>query len=435
MKNYLNFLINREVQFEKYFVSAKTLKRKSYGGKYELEVVVITLDGVIKKDKYKLSDIDSGKDDFNWGGALRDMLLMSKDALEDFESYRWAEIKKPVVDYWIRKQQVEIEEQKKRNAKTIWTPAGDYTLSIVAEFMSRALLAKYITLRDRSILDVLKKENIGFERDFDKSTLNPLKAYMDIEDIVDSKQNESDTSVKIVEYLASSNLSNFGERILDPDYDDDTPMLTHEEEIELGALWKIYSEEEKIIKENARLSEIEKRIQMQEFYRSPQGKRLNDLNAGRVRGGKLSFEEKEEKKRIKKERIVEALEDLLTSWGIDYQNTKKGIEHYEYLYQKELAKRWEQEKHFNLVLSKSKREIEAISEALEGSWNSNNLTLFGVILSIGLSVSFGLSSLVTSYKVIVGLLGGIISIGICILIIKNKFIRKKILLLMNSILK
>ena len=435
MKNYLNFLINRESQFEKYFVSTKTLKRKSYGEKYEFEVVVLTLGGVRKKDKYKLFDIDSGKDDFNWGGALRDMLLMSKDAIEDFKSYRWEEIKKPVVDYWIRKQQVEIEDQKKRNAKTIWTPAGDYTLSIVAEFMSRVLLAKYITLRDRSILDVLKKENIGIERDFDKSALNPLKTYMDIEDIVNSKQNESDTSAKIVEYLASSNLSNFGERILDPDYDDDTPMLTHEEEIELGALWKIYSEEEKRIKENVRLSEIEKRIQMQEFYRSPQGKRLNDLNAGRVRGGKLSFEKKEEKKRIKKERIVEALENLLTSWGIDYQNTKKGIEYYEYLYQKELAKRWEQEKHFNLVLSKSKKEIEAVSEALEGSWNSNNLTLFGVILSIGLSVSFGLSSLVPSYKVIVGLLGGIISIGICILIIKNKFIRKKILLLMNSILK
>jgi len=60
--------------------------------------------------------------------------------------------------------------------------------------------------------------------------------------------------------------------------------------------------------------------------------------------------------------------------------------------------------------------LETASEALEGSWNSNNLTLFGVVLSIGLSVGFGLSSLVTSYRLIIGFIGGAIGIFLGILI-------------------
>jgi hypothetical protein len=211
--------------------------------------------------------------------------------------------------------------------------------------------------------------------------------------------------------------------------------LSQDEESELKALWNIYSEKENVINVNKKISKMEKRIRFEEFFKSPQGVLLNELNSRRVYGGGLSFEEKEKRKRVRMRQIAEMIGDILVLWGFNYEETMKGVDYYHYLYEKKLLDRCEREKRFREVISKSRSEMESINQALNGNWDSNSLTLFGVIISIGISVGFGITSLVTVNKVKVGLGSGIISVILSVILIKMRLVRKNLLLLMNKILK
>ncbi len=407
--------------------------------KASLSYKVVTASLIEERDGQKLviDEFDSGLDDV-WGGVSQRILLSLKVPFNDVRDFRWPELKKPIVDYWVSKQEAEIAEQKKRNARTIYTPAGDYTLWSMARFITNVLITKSELLDKKVLLDYLEKAPTrAFEHEFTKLVLTPIAYRAKIENVIAANKQDDEKVKEVIDLVIAPRLTSSGsyERILDPEYKDDTPFLGSDEERELKALWGIYEEVEKSINENKRLSKIEKQIKRSEFWDSYQGRRLNQLNAGRVRGGGLTGEEKEKRKRASIKEIREDIEIILESWGFAPDVVDRGLDYFQLLYEKAVAERWESEKHFRDVIARAKAEEGLYKEILKGSWDSNSLTLFGVIISIAISVSFGVASLVPSNKALWGIGVMIISVIILIFLVKWMLLRKWIILFMNNILK
>lgn len=441
MRSFLPFLYNRRGKLESFSVEVKIEDRRHKdipsraGGKYQATVANLT--EVREGREFLIAEIDSAKDDL-WGGALGRILLDLKVLLNDSKNYEWREIKKPITSYWQSKQETAINKQKKQKAKTLWTPMGDYTLWKLAEFLTYVLDTKYELLKDDSLFsDFGRKGSSGFEKDFSELVLTPIQSKAEISSIASSRKPIDRQAKEVIDVLTKSKMSFLGpyEDIVDPEFEDYAPFLSNDEERELKALWKIHEEEKQEMEDSKKLSEAERRLKETEFWESPQGKRLNELNSRRVHGGTLTFGERERRKRQRVKEVNKEIENLLFSWEFDYETARQALDYFQYLFEKGANRRWQQEKELREMVDRAKAELGYVKEILQGNWDSNSLTLLGVIIGISASVGFGLASLAPCYKAILGIGGAVVAFIVLSLLLKWTFSRKIILKLMNRILR
>ncbi|MFZ5365709.1 MAG: hypothetical protein ACOZBZ_00265 [Patescibacteria group bacterium] len=443
MRSFLPFLYNRRGKLESFSVDVKVETRRYKGvlkkNGVEYKATVARLIEVREARKFMITELDSARDDV-WGGALEKILLDLdlKPWLNDSKNYRWKEIREVIANYWHSKQKAAIAQQKKEKAKTIWIPSGDYTLWCLARFLTYVFDIKHELLKDESLFSDFRKKRLSdFEKNFTQLVLTPVQDKIEISLIVTSRKPIDCKAKDVIDVLANSKMSFLGpyEDILDPEFEDPASLLSDGEERELKALWKIYEEEKQQIETTRKLSEAERRIKEIEFWESPQGKRLNELNNRRVYGGTLAFEEKESKKRCRAKEISNEIENLLFSWEADYQLINQALDYYQYSFEHGSKKRWEQEKRLREIKDRAKAELGYVKEILKGNWDTNSLTLFGVILGLSASVGFGLVSLVPWYKAIIGFGGAVVSAISLVFLIKCPFLRRKTLTMMDKILR
>lgn len=436
MRSFLPFLDNWEKDIDSFSVNLAIREKEIYKGKKE-RYLTLTTYGSKGGKKYKVCDLDSGIDNL-WGGVFDDILKKLQPLLNDSTSYKWKDIKNVVLDYWHSKQKASIREQKKQKAKTIYTPAGDFTLWQVCKFLTYSLELKYKFLKNKSLFADLKKRKLKeFDMSFSRQVLLPIFEKNLISEVISSKSTDENKSREIVNIIVDSKIPTVGlfEDVANPEYEDPAKLLSSEEERELDALWQLYEVDKKRIEESTSLSSAEKRLEGLAFWESPQGKRLNGLNRRRVHGGTLTFEKKEEKRRKRAKEISSGLFNLLSSWGLEYEAILKGLDHYQVKFEFATMERWKKEKEFRQIMDKGKLQLEYLREVVEGKWDSDSITLFGVVIGIALAVGFGLYSLASSYKLAVGVVGAIASIIAYVMLSKYSWTRKKIIRLVKWSLK
>lgn len=436
MRSFLPFLYNWSKDLDSFSVELATREKKIYKGKKE-HYLTLTTYGIKGGKKFKIYDLDSGIDNI-WGGVFDNILRKLQPLLNDPASYKWKDIKDAVLDYWHSKQKASIREQKRQKAKTIYTPAGDFTLWQVCKFLTYSLDLKYKFLKNKSLFSDLKKKKLKeFDVSFSRQVLQPIFEKNLISEIINSKSTDDDKAIEIVNIVVDSKIPTVGlfEDVVNPEYEDPAKLLSSEEERELNALWQLYEADEKRIKESGSLSDVEKRLEGSAFWESPQGKRLNLLNRRRVRGGTLTFEAKEIKKRKRTKEISEDLFNLLSSWGLEYGAITKGINHYQVKFEFATMERWKKEKEFRQMMDKGRLQLEYLKEIVGGKWDSDSVNLFGVIVGVSLAVGLGVYSLVSQYKLILGVGSAIASIAIYVLLHKSMCARRIIIRLMRWTLK
>lgn len=432
MRSFLPFLYDWNKDFESFSVELSTREKVVYRDKKELYLTLTTY-GVKGDKKYKVCDLDSGIDNL-WGGVFDSILKKLQPFLNDTTTYKWKEIKNVILDYWHGKQKEAISEQKRKKVKTIYTPAGDFTLWQVCKFLTYSLELKYKFLKHKSLfVDLNKKKLKEFDMSFSRQVLQPIFEKNLISEIISSKSTDENKAREIVNIIVDSKIPTVGlfEDVANPEYEDPAKLLSNEEERELGALWQLYEVDKKRIEESTSLSSAEKRLEGLAFWESPQGKRLNGLNRRRVHGGTLTFEKKEEKRRKRAKEISSGLFNLLSSWGLEYEAILKGLDHYQVKFEFATMERWKKEREFRQMMDRGKLQLEYLKEVVVGKWDSDSITLFGVIISIALAVGFGLYALVPYYKLIVGLSGAVASVIIYMTLSKYSWSRKKIIKLVK----
>ena len=299
-------------------------------------------------------------------------------------------------------------------------------------FLTYSLELKYKFLKNKSLFADLKKKKLKeFDISFSRQVLQPIFEKNLISVIISSKSTYEDKAIEIVNIIVNSKIPTVGlfEDVSNPEYKDPAKLLSSEEERELNALWQLYEADKKRIEESTSLSSGEKKLEGLAFWESPQGNRLNELNKRRIHGGTLTFEEKEEKRRNRAKEISNGLFNLLSSWGLAYGAILK------VKFEFATLQRWKKEKEFRQIMDKGKLQLEYLKEVIEGKWDSDSITLFGVIISMSLTVGFGIYSLIPCNKLIAGFIGAILSIIIYILLSKFSLTRKKIIKLVKWSLK
>lgn len=436
MRSFLPFLQNWGKDLNSFSVVLSERKKTVFKGKKDLYLTLTTC-GIKNGKKFEIYKLDSGIDNV-WGGVFESILRKLEPLVADSKSYKWKEIKKVILDYYHDRQKASIREQKRQKAKTIYTPAGDFTLWQVCKFLTYSLDLKYKLLKNKSLFSDLKNKKLKeFDMSFSRQVLQPIFEKNLISEIINSKLSDDDKAIKIVDIIVDSKIPTGGlfEDVTNPEYEDPAKLLSSEEERELNGLWQLYEADEKRIKESGSLSSVEKRLEQSAFWESPQGNRLNSLNRRRVRGGMLTFEEKEIKKRQRAREISESLFNLLSSLGLEYGAITKGLDHYQVKFEFATMERWKKEKEFRQMMDKGKLQLEYLREIVEGKWDSDSVNLFGVIVGVSLAVGLGVYSLVSQYKLILGIGSAIASITIYVLLHKSMCARRIIIRLMRWTLK
>jgi len=435
MRSFLPFLHKWGKDLDSFSVDLATREKVVYRRKKE-RYLTLTTYGIKGARKYIACRLDSGIDNL-WGIAFDNILRKIEPLLANTTSYKWKEIKNVILDYYHGKQKIAIKEQKRRKAKTIYTPAGDFTLWQICMFLSYSLDLKYKFLKNDSLFTNLRRKKIeGFDRSISQLILQPIFEKKLISKVISTNASDESKAKKIVNIIVDSKLNTTGlyEDVTSPEYKDPAKFLSRGEERELNALWQLYEIDKKRIEEST-LSSVEKRLEGLTFWESPQGKRLNGLNRRRVRGGTLTFEKKEIKKRKRAREISEDLFSLLSSWGLEHGAVIKGLDHYQVKFEFAVMERWKKEKEFRQIIGRGKLQLEYLKEIIEGKWDSDSVTLFGVIVGVSFAIGIGVYSVVPCHKMIFGIGSSFVAIMLYILLSKFMWTRKIIIRLMRWTLK
>ncbi len=436
MRDRLPFFVNNIDTFKGYKVVTEEVEKEYIGSKDKYTATVTTLVGISGTEEYEIFSIHTDRMTF-WDAKQTEILKQITEPLNDFESYRWEDIKKPLVDYWLNKQELSETRQKKQGAKTVRKPGGNYALWSFGILMSFVLLAKMAILDDDRILDELEKEMEGFEADFTKLVLEPLKTFSEIKRIRDTESDHGQIPKKIVDVITAEgrNRSGLFQDILNPDFQAESKFLDRQEARELNSLFGLYDRIKEEIESDKKLNDIEKKSKVLEFWETPQGKRLNELNSRISHGGGLKFEEKEH---LKHERILEIssdLEEVLRSWNLEDKYVRVGLQYYQDLYEKEVYSRYEKEKTFRQMIERSQAKLEDEKAILTGIWDDSSLNFIGIL--VGIAIGFGLSiaSFADSYQWLWGIGSAVGSFFIFTLLFKWNVTKRPLLKLSRWVLK
>lgn len=434
----LDLLLSRPDPLESFRIPLKTENRKySEDSSFDYKATTLKLYEVRGGKSYKLATLDTGLHDM-WGGHLKTIMIKLQPLLADEKSYKWEEVRDIVVQFWQGKIDASVATPKKDSAKTIWAPGGDYTLGRLGQFISQVYISKIELIASDKLVGFLDgTEANGFVKSFTESVLVPVRLKREILTILNADKTDDAKAQSIVDALARA-----GEHppwhydsLINPSYEDVNRPVNRSEDRELKALWNLYQKQERRIKAKRHITEAEERLEINEFWESPVGKRLNSLNAKRVHGGGMSFEEKEAAKSKTFELLSQQMKHLLSSYGLSYSAVQKGLEHYTEIYINKQWGRWEQERSMRELVDKGRAEMNYVKEMIQGEWDSNSLTLFGVIISIALSFGFGLASIVPAHKLLIGIGAGLLSVLILTSLVKWKPSRMLMVSVMKKTLK
>lgn len=385
----------------------------------------------------QVDQIDTSKHDI-WGGALQSILQEIFDPLNDKEHYRWDEIKKPIIDYWHSKQESDRQQDIAAGGKGQWTSMGDYTLWRLMSFIASIFGIKWELLQQ---IPTASEQGFDSEDAFEKEmavmAFDEVVVRNKFQEITQSHLDErSKAETAVIFLIEHSKKLPYSSRsyLLDPQYDDNVPLLSEEEDMELMALFQIYEEVERSIDSRAGVSKEEKRLLKYDFWETETGKRLNQLNSRRVHGGSLSFNKQEEKKLEVAKNISKLFLFLFGSWGFSVKDTQRK---YMELYVRERWKREQRETSMRSVITKGKKQTEILRDILGGRWDSDSLSFFGIIVGIFVGIFFGIFSLLSStvniaINLVVCFGASLISIKIIVLIMSHY--RKRILMWSQKIL-
>lgn len=385
-----------------------------------------------------VSSIDTSKVDF-WGGALEGILQKIHEPLSDKSDYKWAGVKQPIVDFWHKKQEADKQRDIAAGGKGQWTSMGDGTLWILMHFVATAYGIKWELLYQ---IPNDEEQGINSADAFEKEM--PVMAFDEVIARNKLKQISEDPNLSEIEkaeaailfILEHSRKLPYSSRnyLLDPQYDDETPLLSPNESRELFALFKIYDEVEKDIDSKIDISKEEKNLQKYDFWETQTGKRLNYLNNRRVHGATLSFAKQEEKKMQIANKISDLLLFLLGSWGL---SAKEAQRKFMELYVKERWQREQRKNQFKDLISRGRQRDQILRNILAGRWDSDSLSFFGIVVGIFLGIFLGIYSLLNPNinfwtRVIISLVASLLSIKLISILME--VYRKEILMWTQKIL-
>jgi hypothetical protein len=366
------------------------------------------------KKKYVSAVFDTSYHDV-WGGKSSEILWQIKESLNCKSDYEWREIEEILICFL------------KKEAKY---GTFDYTLGCLTSLIGDVLKAKYEITR-KEFEDLIRRENY-YERDINLNVFSKLKIYKEIESTISSERRDEDKGKAIIDAIAEHHYSFFWPyTIIEPDYEDEFNPVYGVEENELHAMERILERELKKIEQNNVNDQGKHKLLREEIFNTAYYRRIESFEQRRVHGGGISFGEKEERIRKEARKISEELKYILLSWGINnFGVLNYCVSYYWDLFEEKAWSRQQEEtKDINLE-NKWKNDIEEIKRIQAGQWDSNTLTLFGVIIAIYFSLLFGLSSLCWYLRVLIALA---ISCGL-VFTIKIKHSRTLIIMFMTKIL-
>jgi len=182
--------------------------------------------------------------------------------------------------------------------------------------------------------------------------------------------------------------------LFEPFYDDESRPLYGIELDELYAMERRFDKEKKKIEEKYSNNNAMQKIEIGELFETDYYKKIKSCESRRVMGASLVFSQKEEKIREEARVIASELVNIIISWGIHHLDTaRKSISHYWDLFEEKAWERQNKETEYKQSKNKWKDDIQDMKKIQDGQWDSNTMTLLGVIIAILVSIFFGLPSI------------------------------------------
>jgi hypothetical protein len=353
-----------------------------------------------------------------WGGRSVGVLREIVEPLNSKSDYEWKRIEEILVNFL-----------KKEGKYGVF----DYSLGCITSFIGEVYRAKWeIT---RKPLDEPTQTEDHFVKDITFNVFSQPKIFREIENFIKSPHNIEEKGKAIIDIIAKQHRSFFWPyTIIEPDYEEEIKPVYGIELLELYAMEKIFNRELKKIEIDYSTDAEKQRLLRDEFFSTAYYDRIESYERRRVHGGSLRFEEKEERKRIEARKISEELRNILLSWGVGNGNIlENSISYYWDLFEEKAWERQKSELQDVKLEEKWKTDLEQIKRTQLGQWDSNTLTLFGVIIAIFFSVLFGLSSVMHINWYFYILIALAISVGL-VLIIKIGYFRLRIIKFMTKML-
>ena len=338
--------------------------------------------------------IDTSKEDI-WGGQLKVILDKILPNLNDKSDYKWDDIRQQIVELWHRKQQIDKKRDIAAGGSGQWTSMMDFTFGQLMKFIAKVYGLKFELLKNLPVdlaLQLVSKDDL--EQQMAHQAFDEVIVKNEIQKIIGLSLMVVEKAERAVDLIInySSELPYSGRNdLLNPLYNDKTPILSNYERMELKSLYIIFEEYQEQIKNNTYLSPDEKKLKKFDFWDTETGKRLEDLNSRQVHGATLSFIEQEKAKREIAVKISNDIMLVLVSWGL---SAKDGQQYYFNLYTKESWKREQKKLELDKFIQKGKSQTELMRTLITGGWDSNTLTFFGVVVGICIGVFFGVFSLI-----------------------------------------
>lgn len=374
----MDFEVVLEKKIEEIDLTDKMPKIKYKFPKIKSEYVELKLIEV-RNNKKRITSLINTKNHIMWGiksfPLLKEIVVPLSDKLE----YKWGQVEEIIINFL----------KTENKYKTF-----DYTLGSLTSFIGDVFRAKFeITGQD---FEQFMDADDNYVKDIRLNVFSKLKVFKELINISSSKINNEEKGGKMIEVIIKHHNSFFMPKFAfyEPFYQDDFEPLFILEEDELSAMERlIYRELDKIEAEHTDDKDMQK-ILKDELFDTYYYKRLKSLSSRTVVGARLSFEEKENKKREEAQLICYELLNILVSWGIhDLRASRKCISVYWDLFEEKAWERQKKDMRDKKQENKWKQDLIEMKKIQTGQWDSNTLTLFGVIIAIFFSIFLGTPSL------------------------------------------
>jgi len=329
-----------------------------------------------RNGEYKATSIFSTKKHNMWGETSYPLLEDLLTPLNNKSAYDWETIERILLDFL---------------KKTGKYGSCDFTLGGLASFIGNVMRAKYeLTKTD---FDKYLISDDTYLKTIRSYVFSQLKIYSEISKIAASEPVAEEKGRKIVQTIISNhdsfNLPKF--TLFDPFYHDDSTPPYGIELDELYAMERKYEKEKKKIEAGYSTDKGKQRILLEELLETDYFKRIDACESRRVMGGTLTFSQQEDRIREEARGIASALLDLLLTWGInDTVLARKCISVYWDIFEERAWERQQKEIELEKLRNKWKSDIQEIRNIQTGQWDSNTITLLGILIAIFLSIFFGL---------------------------------------------
>jgi len=373
-----------------------------------------------RDNKNKITSIMETGNHILWEKNSFPILKEITELLNDKSEYRWKEIEKIIVNYL-----------KKNNKYGIF----DYTLANLTSFIGYVFRAKY-ELNNKDFEEFMDAEDSS-QKEIRLNVFSKLKIFKELINIDASHFNKEQKGRKIIETILRFHHSHFMPNFTfyDPFYPDNFKPSNIFELDELHAMERLFKRELDKIDDQYQGKKDKQRLKKEELFDTYYYKRIKSLRNKRVIGAGLSFEEKENRLRKEAQDINFALVIILSSWGIHESHlARKCLSIYWDLFERRAWERQQEETKRLKQKNKWKKDVEEMKKIQKGQWDSNTMTLLGVIIAIFFSLFFGLPSIFNRLSLWLSFGIALIFTFLFVISFKSKSIRKFMIGIIKKIL-